>query len=60
MRKMAAMPIMASSAGPRPKREWSWVDLDRMVVVGFEVMDNDGHDNDDVGGMIMDRDGEIW
>ena len=30
---MAAIPIIASSAGPRPKREWSWVDdlLDRMM-----------------------------
>lgn len=33
MRKMAAIPIIASSAGPRPKREWSWVDdeLDRIM-----------------------------
>ena len=30
IRKIAAMPIMASSAGPRPKREWSCVDFERV------------------------------
>ena len=66
MRKIAAIPIIASSAGPRPKREWSWVDLDRMDVVGVGMMDNgwcgdddDGHDVFmDVGLVVMNRDGE--
>lgn len=57
--------MMASSAGPRPKKEWSWVDLDRMDdVEGLGMMDNgwcrdDGHDVIvDVGLVVMDRDGE--
>lgn len=64
IKKIAARPIMASSAGPRPKKEWSWVDFDRMDdVEGFGVMDgwcrDDGHDVIvDVGLVVMDRDGE--
>ncbi len=61
IKKIAARPMMASSAGPRPKMEWSWVDLDRMDddVLGFWVMDGwcrgDGHDVIvDVGLVVMD------
>ena len=61
MRKMAAIPIIASSAGPRPKREWSLVDeLDRIMADDPSRRrfgdNNDGWlgDND-----VMDREGEL-
>jgi len=46
------MPIMANSAGPRPKREWSCVDFERVVGLmmdGFWCGDDDGHIVDVVG-----------
>lgn len=50
------MPIMASSAGPRPKREWSCVDFERvgLMMDGFWCGD-DGHILDVVG-LMGDRD----
>jgi len=53
------MPIMASSAGPRPKREWSCVDFERVVGLMMDdgwCGDDDGHIVDVVVGLMGDRD----
>ena len=52
------MPIMASSAGPRPKREWSCVDFERVVGLMMDGWcgDDDGHIVDVVVGLMGDRD----